>query len=102
MMRRFFTGALVGGVLGVLAGFAIGIFAYPYIFLADIVADERLDAADMDTVVATGEFIHANPADPIHYGSGGLTVYRGVVQLDRISKWGRVRPTTSTWCPMPV
>ncbi|MDH3894636.1 MAG: hypothetical protein OES78_08780, partial [Chromatiales bacterium] len=81
MMRRFFTGALVGGVLGVLAGFAIGIFAYPYIFLADIVADERLDAADMDTIVATGEFIHANPADPIHYGSGGLTVYRGVVQL---------------------
>jgi hypothetical protein len=81
MMRRFFTGALVGGVLGVLAGFAIGIFAYPYIFLADIVADERLDAADMDTVVASGEFIHANPADPIHYGSGGLTVYRGVVQL---------------------
>ena len=83
MMRRFFTGALVGGVLGVLAGFAIGIFAYPYIFLADIVADERLDAADMDTIVATGQFIHANPADPIHYGSGGLTVYRGVVQLDR-------------------
>ncbi len=81
MMRRFFTGALVGGFLGILAGFAIGIFAYPYIFLADIVADERLDAADMDTVVATGEFIHANPADPIHYGSGGLTVYRGVVQL---------------------
>ncbi len=62
MMRRFFTGALVGGFLGILAGFAIGIFAYPYIFLADIVADERLDAADMDTVVATGEFIHANPA----------------------------------------
>ncbi len=82
-MRRFFLGALVGGVLGVLSGFAIGIFVYPYIFLTDIVADERLDAADMDSVVATGEFVHANPADPIHYGSGGLTVYRGVVQLHR-------------------
>ena len=29
---------LVGGVLGSAAGFALGIFVYPYLFLADIVA----------------------------------------------------------------
>ena len=80
-MKRFFLGVVAGSVVGALAGFAVGIFAYPFIFLDDIVADERLDAADMDTVVATGVFIHADPGDPIHYGEGRVTVYRAAVQL---------------------
>jgi len=33
-------------------------------------------------VVATGTFIHADPADPIHYGSGGVTVYQETVFLE--------------------
>lgn len=72
---------LVGGLFGVIGGFAIGIFVYPYIFLADIVADERLENAQNRTVVAEGTFIHANPSDPIHYGSGGVTVYAEALQL---------------------
>jgi len=80
MKKLFFTG-IAGLVVGGAAGFAAGIFFYPYIFLADIVADERLlDTASRKTL-ATGTFIHANPSDPIHYGGGRVTVYSDVVHL---------------------
>jgi hypothetical protein len=79
-MLRFILVFVVGGLLGVAAGFAGGIFAYPYIFLADIVAMEQVDPAGRE-VVARGTFIHANPSDPIHYGSGGVTVYGDLVHL---------------------
>jgi hypothetical protein len=72
---------VVGGVLGLAAGFAAGIFVYPYIFLADIVATEQVDDAAQRKVLAHGTFIHANPSDPIHYGRGGVTVYDGVLHL---------------------
>ena len=73
---------VVGGALGVAAGFVLGIFVYPYIFLADIVASEEVTGAELRPVVASGEFIHANPSDPIHYGSGGVTVYDGLLHLE--------------------
>ncbi|MFN4283869.1 MAG: DM13 domain-containing protein [Alphaproteobacteria bacterium] len=71
---------LVGGALGTGVGFAAGIFVYPYIFLADVVANERLDPAGR-AAVATGGFIHADPSDPVHYGKGGVTVYGDAVHL---------------------
>jgi len=71
----------VGGLLGVIGGFAVGIFAYPYIFLANIVAAETLENAAAKTVVATGTFIYANPSDPVHYGRGELTVYNDAIQI---------------------
>lgn len=74
----FIIGALLGGA----GGFAIGIFAYPYIFLADIVATERADDVASKKLVATGMFVHANPRDPIHYGKGRVNVYPGVVRLE--------------------
>jgi hypothetical protein len=73
---------VLGGVLGLAGGFAAGIFVYPYLFLADIVATDRVDDAAQRKVVATGTFIHANPSDPIHYGRGGLTVYEGLLHLE--------------------
>ena len=76
------AGFLAGGVLGAAAGFALGIFFYPYIFLADIVATERVDTRAMRKLVARGAFIHANPSDPIHYGKGGVTVYDGLLHLE--------------------
>ncbi len=79
-MRTFLL-FIIGGLLGLIGGFAIGIFAYPYIFLADVVANERLENAAQKTVVATGTFIHANPSDPIHYGKGSVTVYADAVQI---------------------
>jgi len=80
MRLRTFAIFVVGGLLGLAGGFALGIFVYPYIFLADIVATETVDPT-RKKVVATGTFIHANPADPIHYGSGKVTVYQDSVFL---------------------
>jgi predicted small secreted protein len=81
-MKKIVVSFLVGGVLGAGAGFALGIFVYPYIFLADIVAEEKLEGVEKKTVVARGEFIHANPRDLIHYGRGRVTVYHDVVHLE--------------------
>ncbi|PIW28865.1 MAG: hypothetical protein COW30_06525 [Rhodospirillales bacterium CG15_BIG_FIL_POST_REV_8_21_14_020_66_15] len=72
----------IGGTLGLVAGIAVGIFAYPYIFLADVVAQEAAPADAAARPVATGKFIHANPSDPIHYGRGGVTVYDRAVRLE--------------------
>jgi len=73
---------LGGGVLGTAAGFALGIFFYPYIFLADVVAAERVEAPATRKVAAKATFIHANPSDPIHYGRGNATVYADLVHLE--------------------
>ncbi|MDJ0948306.1 MAG: DM13 domain-containing protein [Alphaproteobacteria bacterium] len=81
-MKRFLLAFVIGGLLGGFAGFAVGIFVYPYIFLADVVAEEQLTDAASRRVVASGDFIHANPSDPIHYGKGKVTVYDGLVRLE--------------------
>ncbi|MFQ5995533.1 MAG: DM13 domain-containing protein [Acidiferrobacterales bacterium] len=81
-MKKVIIWFVVGGVLGGVAGFAAGIFVYPYIFLADIVAMETVQNVESRTVVGRGEFIHANPSDPIHYGGGKVTVYDDVVHLN--------------------
>jgi len=74
---------LVGAAFGIAGGFAAGIFVYPYLFLADIVAQEKLEpAAAAGKVLARGDFVHANPSDPIHYGKGKVTLYEGVLHLE--------------------
>lgn len=74
-MKRLIAGFIVGGVLGVAAGFAGGIFVYPFWFLDDV-ATETVANADQQTKLVVGEFIHANPSDPVHYGKGTMAVYR--------------------------
>lgn len=73
-----FTG---GGLTGAAVGFAFGIFAYPYLFLADVVATERVEP-ESRKVLARGTFAHADPSDPIHYGKGGVTIYEGLLHLE--------------------
>ena len=83
-MRAFWKYAVtlfVGGLIGACLGFAIGIFVYPYIFLADVTADEQVIGLDKKSVVATGTFIHADKSDPVHYGQGMVTVYSDAVHL---------------------
>lgn len=80
-MKKSIIIFLVGAVLGTAGGLALGIFIYPYIFLADIVASESVSDKASRKTVAGGEFIHANPKDPIHYGKGSVTVYQGLVHL---------------------
>jgi hypothetical protein len=80
-MRRYFVLLFIGLVLGGTAGFAGGIFVYPYLFLNDIVANEPVTDEPSRTLVATGEFVHADPSDPIHRGQGGVKVYRDLLHL---------------------
>lgn len=81
-MKKSIIIFVIGGLLGSAAGFALGIFVYPYIFLADIVAADKVEDKAARKIVATGMFIHANPRDPIHYGKGKLAVYQDLVHLD--------------------
>jgi hypothetical protein len=80
-MKRILLGIAVGLLLGAAVGFAAGIFFYPFIFLADIVAAEEVQDAAARKTVAKGSFIHANPSDPIHYGKGSVTVYQDLLHL---------------------
>lgn len=82
-MRRSILLLLLGALLGTAGGFALGIFVYPFIFLDDIVAEEKLVEEPGRTVLARGRFVHANPRDPVHYGSGAVTVYRDLVRLEQ-------------------
>jgi ABC-type antimicrobial peptide transport system permease subunit len=82
IVKRSIIIFLVGGLLGTAAGFALGIFVYPYLFLADIVAADKVEDKAARKIVATGMFIHANPRDPIHYGKGKLAVYQDLVHLE--------------------
>lgn len=72
---------LAGGVLGVGVGTALGFFLFPFVFPPPP-ATEQLTAEEKTSVVAKGEFIHANPSDPIHYGKGNVTVYEDTVFLE--------------------
>jgi hypothetical protein len=60
-----------GGGLGLLAGFALGIFIYPFWFLTDVASDVAPATA---RPLAEGAFIHANPSDPVHWGKGGVSL----------------------------
>src|SRR5215211_5354566 len=72
---------LFGGLLGTAFGVAVGLFIFPYIFPPPIAA-ESLTEADRSALVATGEFIHVDASDPIHYGKGKASVYEKTVFLE--------------------
>jgi hypothetical protein len=89
-MRRFWRGLaifLFGGVLGTAFGFALGILFFPYLFPPPPAA-EQLTETDRSPLVATGTFIHADPSDPVHYGSGKVSVFEKTVFLEKDFKVG--------------
>ena len=59
----------------------LGFFLFPYVFPPPE-AMEILTASETTAVMARGEFVHANPTDPIHYGKGRVTVYEQTVFLE--------------------
>ena len=79
-MWRWLAVFLLGGVLGTAFGVALGFFLFPYVFPPPE-AKEQLTQAEAGKLVAKGEFVHANPSDPIHYGKGDVSVYTGTVFL---------------------
>ena len=80
-MKKFFIGSLFGLVLGGFLGFAVGILVFPYLFPPPAVNEVVLGKTPID-VVATGQFVHANTSDPLHYGKGRVTVYSDVLHLE--------------------
>ncbi len=72
---------LFGGLLGTGFGVALGFFLFPYVFPPPESMD-TLTETERTAVVARGAFIQANPSDPIHYGKGGVTLYRRTVFLE--------------------
>lgn len=79
MLRRttwFLLGAVFGGSFGV----ALGFFLFPYLFPPPA-ATEQLTQSEKTGLVAKGEFIHADPSDPIHYGKGKVSVFKRTVFL---------------------
>ncbi len=73
---------VIGGVLGTGFGVAVGFFLFPYVFPPPP-ATEQLTQAERTEVVAKGKFIHANPSDPVHYGKGGVTIYKNTLFLEK-------------------
>ncbi len=80
-MWRMIGVFVLGGILGLAGGIGIGFFIFPYVFPPPPAA-EQLAANELTAVVARGQFIHANPNDPVHYGSGGVTVLQNTVFLE--------------------
>ena len=80
-MKNIIIGALLGVILGAAGGFAGGIFVFPYLFPPPPVNEAVPDQATKK-VVARGQFVHANPSDPVHYGRGKLTVFEDLLHLE--------------------
>jgi len=80
-MWRWLTVFLLGGVLGAAFGVALGFFLFPFVFPPPE-AKDQLTQTEAGKLLAKGEFIHANPSDPIHYGKGGVSVHENVVYLN--------------------
>ena len=83
-MRRFWRGFFIfslGGLLGTAFGVALGFFLFPFVFPPPAASDQ-LAEADRATLIASGQFIHANPSDPVHWGRGKVGVYQGAVFLE--------------------
>lgn len=71
-MWRFLTVFLFGGVFGAAFGVALGLFLFPFVFPPPPAAEQ---VRERGAPVAEGQFLHANPSDPIHYGRGRVSVF---------------------------
>lgn len=79
-MKNILIGILLGVILGAVGGFAGGIFVFPYLFPPPPVNEAVPDQASKK-IVASGEFVHANPSDPVHFGRGKLTLFEDLLHL---------------------
>jgi hypothetical protein len=86
-MWRLIAVFVLGGVLGTGFGVGLGFFLFPFVFPPPLAA-EMLAAEERTAVAARGTFIHADPGDAIHYGSGDVTVFERTVFLEPNFKVG--------------
>lgn len=81
-MGRWLIAFLLGGVLGGGAGFAAGLFFFPFIFPPPPAAEKLAQNEVAAPVASRGTFIHADPSDRFHWGRGTVTVRQGSVFLE--------------------
>jgi hypothetical protein len=81
MRKTVIAAFVIGGLLGVPVGIAVGFYIFPFVF-PPAEATETLAAEEVAATVATGTFIHANPSDPVHYGRGRVRVTEQSVFLE--------------------
>ncbi|NIN61128.1 MAG: hypothetical protein GTN46_02035 [Gammaproteobacteria bacterium] len=74
-MKKRLLISLIVFLVGVFAGAGLMLLAYPFIFPPAVV-NEELDEQTTRQTLLTGEFIHPNPSDPIHWGKGGVGLYQ--------------------------
>ena len=79
-VRPLLVGLLAGAVLGGVGGFGAGYFAFPYGSAGE--RGGQVIISGGGEIKAAGRFAHADPADRLHYGSGGVQVYANRVQLE--------------------
>lgn len=80
-MWRYIAVFVLGGVVGTGVGIGGGFFLFPYVFPPPA-ANESLETSELLAIIAKGQFIHANTMNPVHYGSGGVTVLQRTVFLE--------------------
>ena len=80
-VKSIFLGVAIGAVVGGGGGFVLGLALFPFLFPPPEVNEALIGKSDAD-VLARATFIHANPADPVHYGRGTATVYADLVRLE--------------------
>ena len=80
-MKNLTIGLVLGAILGALAGFAAGVFYFPFLFPPPA-GDDQVSDPQARIRLGAGTFIQADPSDPVHYGSGGVTLYRGLLHLE--------------------
>lgn len=74
-MRNFLLGGILGGVIGAMVGALGMLIAFPYLF-PPAPANEQLTSIESRQLLADGQFIHPDPDDAVHWGKGGVEIYR--------------------------
>ena len=70
--KPFLVGLIVGGLLGLIPGFGLGVYFLPIILAGDG-ADETVLAGASAAAERRGMFVRDLPgSDPLHYGDGEI------------------------------
>src|SRR5688500_16922581 len=79
LLRKFGI-FLLGVLVGIVIGLAAGLIVFPFVFAPPPATEQRAQADQ--TKLASGQFIHADPSDPAHWGKGGVSLFEGAVFLE--------------------
>jgi hypothetical protein len=79
-MKGLIRGLVLGAALGAAVGFVLGIAAFPVLVDGPIPPGPS-EGQPRGERVGRGSFVQPDPRDPEHWGSGGFSLYEGVLRL---------------------